>query len=72
MWVTLLLLLFHKRTNNLFGKVLISSESKQSTTLEDGVTLAILLPFEKFRCTTFLLSHTAVLLVLLILTSNHF
>ena len=45
---------------------------KHSTTMKDAVALAVLLPFEEVRHNTFLLSHTSVLLILLILTSNHF
>ena len=40
--------------------------------LKDEVALAILPPFERVRYIAFLFSHTAVLLILLILTSNHF
>lgn len=40
--------------------------------LEDEVTLVVMLPFEEVRHIAFLLSHTSVLLVLLILTSSHF
>ena len=40
--------------------------------MEDEVTLVVILPFEEVRHIAFLLSHSAVLLVLLILTSSHF
>ena len=40
--------------------------------LKDEVALATVPPFERVRCIAFLFSHTSVLLILLILTSNHF
>ena len=46
--------------------------SKHSTAMEDEVALAVVLPFEEVRHVAFLLSHTAVLLALLVLTSGHF